>query len=73
MEKFKDQSQRLEMVLMAKGEYSIECNKCPLRKQCLPWCDELSKLDYGSNPNITCEDLLTWYIIHGDFLPTACP
>jgi hypothetical protein len=72
MEKFSEQRQRLEMVLMAKGQYSLECDECPLKNQCLPWSAELEAR--GIEPlDITCEDLLTWYIIHGEFLPNARP
>ena len=34
MEKFSEQRQCLEMVLMAKGQYSLACAKCPLKNQC---------------------------------------
>lgn len=66
MEKFREQSQRLEMVLYAKGEYSVECDKCPIREQCHAWCETLD----GEEPGVSCEDVLAWYIIHGDFIPT---
>jgi hypothetical protein len=71
MEKFSEQRQRLEMVLMAKGLYFIECDNCPLKNQCHPWAAEMKAR--GIESDITCEDLLTWYIIHGEFLPNARP
>lgn len=72
MEKFWEQRQRLEMVLMAKGQYSVHCNECPLKSQCLPWAAEMEAR--GADLfDLTCEDLLTWYIIHGEFLPNARP
>jgi hypothetical protein len=72
MEKFLEQRQRLEMVLMAKGQYSLECDECPLKNQCHPWAAEMEAR--GADLfDLTCEDLLTWYIIHGEFLPNARP
>ena len=67
MEKFSEQRQRLEMVLMAKGQ----CDECPLKNQCHSWAAEMEAR--GIESDVTCEDLLTWYIIHGEFLPNARP
>ena len=71
MEKFSEQRQRLDMVLMAKGQYSVHCDECPLKNQCHSWAAEMEAR--GIESDVTCEDLLTWYIIHGEFLPNARP
>lgn len=69
MEKLSEQSQRLELVLMAKGEYAMECHKCPLKDECLPWCAEIEKEGLEPSPNLTCETLLVYWITSGEFLP----
>ena len=69
MEKLSDQSRRLELVLMAKENYSMNCDKCPLKDDCLPWCEELAKQEIDPSPSITCETLLVHWIVHGEFLP----
>lgn len=72
MEKFHDQVRRFEEVAKAKEPYSFNCDLCPLRDQCLPWCEKMAEQGRAID-GVSCEDTLTYYIIHGDFLCEADP
>lgn len=64
MENFRKQFERFEMVLWAKEKYSINCEKCPLAKE----CEEASKTktleEIENGP--TCEEVLLRYILTGE-------
>ena len=46
----------------------MTCENCPIKEECHSWSEKVA--DMNREPSITCEDVLTWYIIHGDFLPS---
>ena len=64
MENFRKQFERFEMVLWAKEQYSINCAKCPIAKE----CEEASKTktieEIENGP--TCEEVLLQYILTGE-------
>lgn len=64
MAKFYEQCQRFDMVLRAKEEYSINCEKCPINKECFDWSSKMSIEEAENGP--TCEEILLHYILTGE-------
>lgn len=64
MEKFNKQLERFEMVLWAKGKYSMNCEKCPLEKECEKASKTKTLEEIENGP--TCEEVLLQYILTGD-------
>lgn len=67
MEKFNMQLNRFVQVLWAKEKFSMNCNKCPLNKECETASQGLTEEEIYNNP--TCEEVLLRWIITGE-IPT---
>ena len=67
MEKFNIQLNRFEQVLWAKEKFSMNCDKCPLHKECETASQGLTEEEIHNNP--TCEEVLLRWIITGE-IPT---
>lgn len=59
-----EQFNRFYAVLSAKGEFSIDCEKCPIKEQCFEYaethCPETDK------NALCCEELLLLFILTGE-------
>lgn len=64
MSELNEQYQRFKKVLRAKEEFSINCDKCPIREACLSWENNLSIEEAENAP--TCEEVLLLYILTGE-------
>ena len=64
MPKFSEQFNRFYTVLFAKGEFSIDCEKCPIKNACHSWSDKLTVSEAENAP--TCEELLFSFILTGE-------
>jgi hypothetical protein len=64
MEDFRKQFERFEMVLWAKENYSMNCGKCPLEKECEEANKGKTLEEIENGP--TCEEVLLRYILTGE-------
>lgn len=64
MEKFRNQFERFSMVLWAKENYSINCTKCPIEKECYKAACGKTLEEVENGP--TCEEVLLRYILTGE-------
>ena len=64
MEKFNIQVSRFLQVLLAKEKFSMNCNKCPLYKECETAFQGLTEEEKHNSP--TCEEVLLRWIITGE-------
>ena len=64
MSEFNEQYQRFLLVLRAKGEYSVGCDKCPVKDECFSWIMERTIEEAENAP--TCEETLLLYILTGE-------
>ena len=67
MEKFNIQVSRFIQVLQAKEKFSINCDKCPLQKECETALQGLAEEEIYNNS--TCEEVLLKWVITGE-IPT---
>lgn len=64
MSELNEQYQRFKAVLRAKGEFSIGCDKCPIKDECFSWT--VNRSDDESRNAPTCEEILFLYILTGE-------
>ena len=61
MSEYREQYQRFYNVLRAKETYSVNCDECPIKKECFEYTDKLSIVEAENAP--CCEELLFNYIL----------
>lgn len=63
----KEQFNRFYAVLSAKEEFSINCDKCPIKEECFEYAEtHCPEIDSES---LCCEELLLRYILTGETPP----
>ena len=60
----REQYQRFCEALRTVGQYSTECNKCPIEKECVRWGQSLSDEEQLTAP--CCEEILFKYVLTGE-------
>lgn len=64
MPRMKEQFDRFYAVLSAKGEFSIDCEKCPIKEQCFKYAEtHCPETDENA---LCCEELLLSFILTGE-------
>ena len=63
-EKYCEQFNRFYAALQAKEEFSFNCEKCPIKKECYEFTDNLTIAEAENAP--CCEELLLNYILKGE-------
>ena len=64
MLQMKEQFDRFYTVLAAKGEFSIDCEKCPIKEQCFEYAEtHCPETDENA---LCCEELLLSFILTGE-------
>ena len=64
MENFRKQFDRFQMILWAKEKYSMNCEKCPIAKECEESTKTKPLEEIENGP--TCEEILLQYILTGE-------
>ena len=60
----REQYERFCEALKASGEYSTECDKCPIQKECEQWGNTLTDEEQLTAP--CCEEILFLYVMTGE-------
>ena len=64
MPRMKEQFDRFYAVLSAKGEFSIDCEKCPIKEKCFEYAENhCPETDENA---LCCEELLLSFILTGE-------
>ena len=64
MPRMKEQFDRFYAVLAAKGEFSIDCEKCPIKEKCFEYAETHCP---ETDPDaLCCEELLLSFILTGE-------
>ena len=58
-----EQFNRFYAVLSAKGEFSIDCEKCPIKEECFEYAETHPETDKNA---LCCEELLLLFILTGE-------
>lgn len=64
MLELEERHQRFLQVLRAKGAFSMNCDKCPIKNECFSWI--MNRSDDESRNAPTCEEVLLLYILTGE-------
>jgi hypothetical protein len=64
MPRIKEQFDRFYAVLSAKGEFSIDCKKCPIKEQCFEYAE--THCPETDDNALCCEELLLSFVLTGE-------